>query len=333
MAECEAPTHGADFEALVQEAVTLTRGRSFTEARAAVERFEAIDADDPFGAHARIHFHIDEGSFEEGVARGIDFLESHDPFEGINVHNAMHLATLLVDLARAEASVAWQVRVVVPIVEKVSMQYASAAHLMWHTEVCGYGRAAGRVLPWDILVRPGVTSLNGPNDVPHPLDAIAHAMAWIANGDGARRHAHLADLVPHGYGDGHPASVVGLVAKIIDGLHAWWEGDVAGAADLLGAAREGFAPLTAYADLLHPIEDTLIDAEWRTRCTAHGESILRQRIDGYPVPRPRDQAWLARLLAADGRHDEASALARAAVARWSGGDADSSERTAVALLA
>ena len=59
--ECELPA--PDIEDLVNEAFSLIRGRRFGEARETVERIEELDRADPFGAHARIHLHIDEGTF------------------------------------------------------------------------------------------------------------------------------------------------------------------------------------------------------------------------------------------------------------------------------
>ena len=275
--ECDPPTHGADIEAMVGEAMALISTRRFAEARTVIEAIEADDPANNWGAHARIHLHIDERSLEEGAARGIAHLTATDPFEGINVHNAMHLATILLDLGRIEESVEWQARVVVPAAETVPMQYPSAAHLLWRTEAAGHGRAAGRALPWEILVRPGASSLTCPDDVPDPLDAIAHAMAWIASGDGARREALLGALLHRGLKDsGQPgASENGTtVTHIVDGLSRWWDGDYAGAAGALEAAQAGFRALTQYPDHLVAIEATLADAQ-RHIFLAHRNGSVR----------------------------------------------------------
>jgi hypothetical protein len=266
--ECDPPTHGADIEAMVGEAMALIGARRFAAARTVVEAIEAEDPANNWGAHARIHLHIDEGSLDEGATRGIAHLTATDPFEGINVHNAMHLATILLDLGRVDESVAWQTRVVVPVAETMPMQYPSATHLLWRTEVAGHGRASGRALPWEILVRPGATALHRPDDVPDPLDAIAHAMAWIANGDGARREALLGALIHRGLKDsGQPGATANgtTVAQIVEGLSRWWEGDFAKAAAALGAAQPGFGALTQYPGQLAAIEATLDDARARAQ--------------------------------------------------------------------
>jgi hypothetical protein len=258
--ECDEPTHSEEIETMVSEAMRLIGNRRFAEARMLVERIEGADPTNNWGAHARIHLHIDEGSLEEGATRGIAHLTATDPFEGINVHNAMHLATILLDLGRIEESVAWQARVVVPVAETMPMQYPSATHLLWRTEVAGHGRTSGRALPWEILVRPGATALMSPGDLPDPLDAIAHAMAWIANGDGARREALLGALMHRGLKDsGRPeaAANVTTVAQVVEGLYRWWEGDFAGAVNALGAAEAGFGALTQYSGQLAAIEATL----------------------------------------------------------------------------
>jgi hypothetical protein len=266
--ECDPPTHSADIEAKVGEAMALIGERRFAEARTVIETVEAAEPENNWGAHARIHLHIDEGSLEEGAARGIAHLTDTNPFESINVHNAMHLATILLDLGRVEESVEWQERVVVPVAETMPMQYPSAAHLLWRTEVEGHGRASGRALPWDILVRPGATALNCPEDLPEPLDAIAHAMVWIANGDGARRAALLGALTHRGLKTnslpGAEANST-TVAQVVDGLYRWWEGDYAGAVNALGEAQAGFEALTQYSGQLAAIEATLQDARARVR--------------------------------------------------------------------
>ena len=295
--ECETPTYSEEMEALVTEAMRLIGERRFADARSLVERIEGADPANNWGAHARIHLHIDEGTLEEGAARGIAHLTAQDPFQGINVHNAMHLATILLDLGRATESVEWQERVVVPVAEAMPMQYPSASHLLWRTEVAGHGRASGRPLPWDILVRPGASALGGPDERPDPIDAIAHAMAWIANGDGARREALLTALVSRGLKDsGRPGSAANgqTIAMIVDGLHRWWEGDYGSAAKALGDVAGRFGALSEYAGQVGAIEETLIDAEWRTGKAVHAVTILRERLARSNFSNPSDVALLAR---------------------------------------
>lgn len=327
--ECSPPDHGPEMEALVDAAFAQMRSGRFAESRETIERIEAADADNSSGAHARIHLHIDEGTFEEGVDRGLAFLATHDPFAGVNVHNAMHLASLLLDLARAEASVAWQARVVVPVAEKMAMQYPSAAHLLWQSELRGYGRDAGRTLPWEILVRPGATAIDSRDGRPTPADAIAMGLAWVANGDRGQCDPLIAAL----HESHEPEGRAGQVAAAIAGFERWWAGDYGAATAVLATAIDGLAATASYPGEFQVIEDTLIDAEWRAGAPGRAEAILRQRLSDAPRPHPRDQAWLARVLAADGRHDEARTLAAAAAARWSVGDADSAERAAVEAIA
>jgi hypothetical protein len=282
---------------MVSEAMARIGAREFRAARVLVEALVSADPSNNWGEHARIHLHIDEGTLEEGAIRGLAHLEAVDPFDGINVHNAMHLATILLDLGRADESVAWQERVVVPVAEKLPMQYPSATHLLWRTEVAGHGRTAGRALPWQILTRPGASALDGPDDRPDAHEAIAHAMAWIANGDGPRRESLLSALLHRGLSVG---TTVGssahekIVAAVVDGLYGWWEGDFAGAAERLGEARSAFARLTEYPSHLVAIDDTLIDAEWRSRKVTFAEAILRERIASSNIPNPFDVALLSR---------------------------------------
>jgi len=65
--------------------MALISTRRFAEARTVIEAIEADDPANNWGAHARIHLHIDERSLEEGAARGIAHLTATDPFEGIKM--------------------------------------------------------------------------------------------------------------------------------------------------------------------------------------------------------------------------------------------------------
>ena len=98
--------------------------------------------------------------------------------------------------------------------------------------------------------------------------AIAHAMAWIANGDGARREALLGALMHRGLKDsGQPGATANdtTVAQIVEGLYRWWEGDFAEAAAALDAAQAGFGALTQYPGQLAAVEATLNDARARVQ--------------------------------------------------------------------
>lgn len=320
--ECASPA--PDIEVLVNDAFSLIRSRRFAEAREVVERIEELDIADPYGAHARIHLHIDEGSFEEGVERGIAYLTANDPFDGINVHNTMHLASLLMELGRAGASIDWQERVMVPSAPGQPMSYPGAVNLLWQTEVFGYGRTSGRALPWQTLAPPIPVD---PGALSDASEMIVRVMALVATSDDASVDVLLAALAgadasaqgPHSGGRLH------AVASVSAGLQSWWRGEAHIAATQLGEALPLLSRLTEYPGQFGVIEDTLIEAEWQSGLQVHAEKVLRERIRDYSLPRPRDLFWLGRILASTGRSVEGRDLLASARLRWVRADAKSPE--------
>ncbi|MCX5985936.1 MAG: hypothetical protein NTX54_05415 [Chloroflexi bacterium] len=320
--ECDVPA--PDIEVLMNEAFSLIRGRRFGEARDVVGRIEEMDGADPFGAHARIHLHIDEGSFEEGVERGIAYLTANDPFDGLNIHNTMHLASLLMELGRADASIAWQERVMVPSAPRQPMSYPGAVNLLWQTEVFGYGRSSGRTLPWRTLAPTIPIDQSLLTDM---SEMIVRIMALVALAEEAGVDAWLAALADaDASAQGLPSGEhVHAVRSVSAGLGAWWRGDARVAARHLGEAVPVLSRLTEYPGQFGVIEDTLIEAEWHSGTRVHSERMLRDRVRSSALPRPRDQFWLGRILASTGRPTEGSDLLASARLRWVGADDHSPE--------
>ncbi len=321
-AECDLPA--PDIEPLVKAAFSLIRSRRFGEARKVLERIERLDAADPFGTHAQIHLHIDEGSLEEGVERAIAYLTMNDPFDGINVHNTMHLASLLMELGRAGASIEWQERVMVPSAPGQPMSYPGVVSVLWQTEVFGFGRSSGRVLPWRKLAPTAPIASHLRLDV---SEMIVRIIPLIALSDDANVDALLATLTdPAATAEGLPSGErVHAVRSVSAGLRAWWRGDARVAATQLGEALPALSRLTDYPGQFAAIEDTLIDAEWHSGGRVHSERILRDRVGAYAQPRPRDQFWLGRILASTGRPTEGRDLLASARLRWVGADDNSPE--------
>src|SRR6266540_4700062 len=142
----------SEAQALVQDAFKRINAREFAAAQPIVERALALAPDSGITAHARVHLDTDGGTTEEGAAFMRSFLTSHDPTEGINVHNSWHLAQLEVELSRPKAALDWHERVVAPFVPKYSMTFYSAVALLWRLHV--YGSGGG--LPWEAMHRAAV---------------------------------------------------------------------------------------------------------------------------------------------------------------------------------
>src|SRR5215207_5153040 len=87
-----------EASALGREAHALIRARDYAAAGPVLERALALDPESAMLAHAKAHLCIDSGAFQEGAAFLRPYLRDHDPFEGVNVHTAWHLASIELEL-------------------------------------------------------------------------------------------------------------------------------------------------------------------------------------------------------------------------------------------
>src|SRR4051794_1639757 len=131
-AVCDIDTTG-EATALGQEAYKRIRAREFDAARQILDHALSLDPENAMLAHLQAHLCIDSGAFEEGAAFLRPFLARHDPFEGVNVHTAWHLAYIEFELGRPAAALDWHRRVVAPTVSPQT--FYSAVTLLWRLEV------------------------------------------------------------------------------------------------------------------------------------------------------------------------------------------------------
>jgi hypothetical protein len=319
------PQTSTDVPALVQAAFQRINAREFDAARPLVERALSLAPHSGMTAHARLHLDTDSCAAEEGAAYGQAFLTEHDPFDGINVHNAWHLAALLVEVGHPSAALRWQERVVIPSVPAAPMTFYSAVTLQWRLEVYGHGRARGATLPWEAMRDAGL-ALEKPTD----LDEIARAMTFVATGDDQNLTALLDRL--REAGPGEPAGAAAVAVPVVLGLRAWWRGDYAGAVEQLEPVASALDRLSRFPEHRTPLEDTLFDAQLRTGRAAGAETRLRERLGRQPRPLPRDLFWLGRAELAAGRREEGAADLRAARGRWRDAEPDSPEVAALDVL-
>lgn len=119
-----------DVPALIHAAFKCITAHDFDAARPIVERALSLAPHSGMAAHARVHLDTDSCAIEEGAAYAHAFLTEHDPFDGINVHNAWHLAALLLEVGRPSAALDWHERVVTPSVPDAPMTFYSAVTLL-----------------------------------------------------------------------------------------------------------------------------------------------------------------------------------------------------------
>ena len=309
----------SEAQTLVQQAFKRINAREFEAAQPIVERALALAPDSGIAAHARVHLDTDGGTTGEGAAFMRGFLTSHDPTDGINVHNAWHLAQLEVELARPKAALEWHERVVAPFVPKYSMTFYSAVGLLWRLHVYGSGEG----LPWGAMHRAALDFSES-----SPTNDVGRAMAFIAAGDESSLAALLERL--RAAGTENDAINDMVVVPVILGLRAFWEEDYGGAAALLEPIEASAGRLSQYWEQRIAPEDTLMEAQLRAGRYAEAERGVRRRLEWIALPRYR--YWLGRAQVGLGRKAEAAESLRAARAAWRTAEPDSPEVVALERL-
>jgi len=328
------PQTATDVPALMQAAFQRITAREFAAARPIVDRLCVLEPDNGMTAHARLHLETDSCEVESGAAFGEAFLARHDPTQGINVHNAWHLAALQVEAGQATAALGWHQRVVTPAVAHVPMTFASAVTLLWRIELYGLGGARGAILPWEAMHAAAAGIADG-----SALNEISRAMTCIAIGDDPGVDAVLERLQPASAPppDADRAGGVegaDLASPIVRGLRAAWKGDAAGAVEHLEPAVRDLHRLSRFQEQKTPIEDTLLDAQLRVGRNAAAAAFLAARTAAQPRPLARDLFWLGRARLGAGDRQAGQASLRAARERWRSAEPDSPELAALdALLA
>jgi hypothetical protein len=262
-------TSTMDPAALGQAAFRHISAREFDAARPLVERALALDPHSGVLAHARAHLTTESGAFEEGAEYLRAFLADHDPHAGINVHNAWHLASLEVAVARPAAALAWYEDVVAPHVRAYPMTFFGAASLLWRLELCDYGaalRARGETLPWQearvTALALGATLDEGGERNGSPLlNEIGRAMIFLGSGD----NEQLAGVVDRLRAADPAVNAVAaeLVLPFVLGLQAYWHGDYTGAVHLIAPIAPSFERITPIPDFLNVFEQSLLEARRR----------------------------------------------------------------------
>jgi hypothetical protein len=205
--------------------------------------------------------------------------------------------------------------------------------LLWRLALYGHGRARGAALPWEAirgaaLALPEATE--GTDRSPD-LDDLACAVAFIATGDDSNLAALLTRLQA---GRNAAGRRIEVVLPLVRGLEAWWRGDDAGCVAAMAPCGPALAGLSQFPEQRVPLEDTLLEGQFRGGAFGAAEAHLRERIAGQASPLPRDLYWLGRALHGQGRREEARAAQVAARRQWADAEPDSPEVIALeALLA
>jgi len=232
-----------DAGELVQAAFKHVNAREYDAARPLVNRALTLEPHTGTVAHVRAHLDTDSRATETGAAFLRQFLAAHDPFDGINIHNAWHLAALEFDLGNHDAALDWYVRVVGPSVAEYPMTLYSAASLLWRIRVAGGERS----LPWgqlrDTALKVGKAA---------GVENLGCGIAFITTED----DASLGTLIDVLRGDDPTGIHTEVFVPVIHAFRAFWERDYAAAVMHFEPVAASFQRLSPFPEHRTPVEET-----------------------------------------------------------------------------
>jgi len=251
-------------------AFALEEGGQCAEAIRAAEAALRLEPNDPWSVHALAHALYESESYDVGVTQ---LPVAIHPCRGVNWfrnHLLWHLA--LLHFARGEYARAG----------RIGRELHDSISLLWRLELVGQPVGA-RWAPFTAIARERVNRMG-------LLFHAAHvAMALAGGGEWATAKAHLEAVRARAPKD--PTGMMGeVLAPLIEGLHAFAQGDYATTVAKIEPLRPRIVELggsRAQRDVFH---DTLFEACFRAGDAERAGRYLAERL-----ARRRDHPWLARV--------------------------------------
>ena len=263
-------------------AFALEEGGRCAEAIRTAETALRLEPNDPWSVHALAHALYESESYDVGVTQ---LPVAIHPCRGVNWfrnHLLWHLA--LLHFARGEYARA--AKIGHAAFERAPSSIAGELHdsisLLWRLELVGEPVGA-RWAPFTAIARERV------NRMGLQFHAAHVAMALAGGGDWATAKAHLEAVRARAPKD--PTGLMGeVLAPLIEGLHAFAQGDYATTVAKIEPLRPRIVELggsRAQRDVFH---DTLFEACFRAGDAERAGRYLAERL-----ARRRDHPWLARV--------------------------------------
>jgi tetratricopeptide (TPR) repeat protein len=263
-------------------AFALEEGGRCAEAIRTAETALRLEPNDPWSVHALAHALYESESYDVGVTQ---LPVAIHPCRGVNWfrnHLLWHLA--LLHFARGEYARA--AKIGRAAFERAPSSIAGELHdsisLLWRLELVGQPVGA-RWAPFTTIARERV------NRMGLQFHAAHVAMALAGGGDWATAKAHLEAVRARAPKD--PTGLMGeVLAPLIEGLHAFAQGDYATTVAKIEPLRPRIVELggsRAQRDVFH---DTLFEACFRAGDAERAGRYLAERL-----ARRRDHPWLARV--------------------------------------
>ena len=266
---------------LGMHAFALEEGRRFDEAARLAERAIAANPRDAWAVHALAHAFYDSGASATGLARVPPAIERCTHLGWFRNHLLWHLALMRLAGGDYEGASALGRTVFEAEPSAVTGDLHDSISLLWRLDLCGVP-AGDRWRPFGAIAAERVTRLGLPFHVVHVAMALAGAGDWPT----AERHL---GVVRERAPKDATGVLGGVVAPLIEGMHAFGAGDYRRAIERIEPLRDRIVELggsRAQRDVFH---DTLLEACFRAGDAERAERLLSERVARRP-----DHFWVTR---------------------------------------
>jgi hypothetical protein len=253
-----------------------------------VERALALNPNNAFAAHARVHGYFEAGDADAGAAFIAGWLPGYDRQSQLHCHLSWHLALFELARGQPERARALYADAIRPAVSHAPPLFnlADAASFLWRWRI--YGETPLLDEPWDEVIAHAKRYF--PRAGIHFADVHA-ALAEAVLGEDAALAARIAQLGELDEIGRLPQGAV--IPALCAGAAAFARGEYDAAADKLGAALPELARLGGSHAQREVFEDTYIAACLRAGRHDKAAERLAARLARRPSARDRD--WFAAL--------------------------------------
>ena len=318
------PHYGDDWSFLGQYAFAHHETGRLDKAYQLAQRSLDLCPTNAVAAHSVTHVFFERGDANGGGHFLGGWLTTFDKRAPYHIHLSWHHALFELALGRYQQAVGlYETDIRPSVVAKSAGSLTDSASLMWRMQV--YAGVAPPV-PWEEVRDQAAPAA----DRPGPAFRDAHAaLAFAASGDDVALGRMMDGLRDAAQGGNALAGEVTL--PLVQGIHAFAQGDYPLAVRLMEPVAGQFARMGGSHAQREVFEDTLLEAYLRAEQFDNAEAMLQSRLKQRASV--RDTFWLGRAQARKGQAEAAGTSLREAIERWQSADQQSAELVSLNRLA